>query len=41
MTKADQLSSSGIEGKGIANAPGLQKEFNEKSKAGDKAGKKK
>ena len=40
-TKADQLSSSGVQGKGIANAPGLQKEFNEKSKAGEKAGKKK
>ena len=38
--KGSQLISSGVPGKGLANAPGLQKEFNEKSKAGEKAGKK-
>ena len=39
-TKADILSESGVPGKGIADAPGLQKRFNEKSKAADNAGKK-
>ncbi len=40
MTKADVLAGSGVPGAGIGDAPGLQKEFNEKSRAGEKAGKK-
>jgi hypothetical protein len=40
-TKAGILSASGVDGKGISTAPGLDKEFNPKSKAADKAGKKK
>jgi len=39
--KADILKGSGVTGKGIDKAPGLQKEFNEKSKATENAGKKK
>lgn len=39
-TKASILGGSGVPGKGIVNAPGLQKEFNPKSKAADNAGKK-
>jgi hypothetical protein len=39
-TKADILGDSGVTGKGIGNAPGLDKEFNENSKAADNAGKK-
>jgi len=38
--KADILGKSGVSGKGLADAPGLQKEFNENSKAADNAGKK-
>jgi len=37
--KADILKGSGVTGKGIDKAPGLQKEFNEKSKAAENAGK--
>ncbi len=40
MTKADVLAGSGVPGAGVGDAPGLQKEFNEKSRAGEKAGKK-
>ena len=40
-TKAQILSASGVGGKGISKAPGLDKEFNSKSKAADNAGKKK
>jgi hypothetical protein len=36
--KADLLIDSGVPGKGLENAPGLQKPFNENSKAGEKAG---
>ena len=39
-TKAEILGTSGVEGKGISTAPGLDKEFNPKSKAAGKAGKK-
>ena len=39
-TKAAILDGSGVPGKGIASAPGLQKEFNPKSKATERAGKK-
>jgi hypothetical protein len=39
-TKADILIDSGVPGKGLETAPGLQKEFNPKSKAADNAGKK-
>jgi len=38
--KADVLLDSGVQGKGLNNAPGLQKPFNPKSKAADHAGKK-
>lgn len=40
-TKAEILKDSGVPGNGIDNAPGLQKEFNPKSKAAENAGKKK
>ena len=40
-TKAAILDGSGVQGKGILSAPGLQKEFNPKSKAAERAGKKK
>ncbi len=40
MTKADILRQSGVPGKGIDHAPGLQKPFNPKSNAADNAGKK-
>ena len=40
-TKACILADSGVDGEGISDAPGLQKEFNSKSKAADNAGKKK
>lgn len=40
-TKADILKDSGVPGKGIDTAPGLQKEFNPKSQAAEHAGKKK
>jgi len=40
-TKADVLAGSGVPGKGIDKAPGLQKEFNPNSKAAENAGKKK
>ena len=40
LTKADILKDSGIPGKGLDKAPGLQKPFNPKSQAGDNAGKK-
>lgn len=39
-TKADILSGSGVPGKGLADAPGLQKEFNPNSRAAENAGKK-
>ncbi len=39
-SKADILIGSGVPGKGLANAPGLQEEFNPKSKAAENAGKK-
>jgi uncharacterized repeat protein (TIGR01451 family) len=38
--KRDILQQSGVPGKGIANAPGLQKPFNPKSQAAEHAGKK-
>jgi hypothetical protein len=41
LTKAEVLTLSGVPGKGISKAPGLQKPFNPKSKAAEKAGKKK
>jgi len=41
VTMADILKNSGILGKGIDNAPGLQKAFNPNSKAAERAGKKK
>jgi hypothetical protein len=40
-TKKDILIESGIPGKGLENAPGLQKPFNPESKASENAGKKK
>jgi hypothetical protein len=40
LTKAEILKLSGIKGKGILKAPGLQKLFNPKSKAAEHAGKK-
>ena len=40
QTKADILKSRGVPGKGIENAPGLQKPFNPNSKAAENAGKK-
>jgi len=40
-TKADVLKDSGVPGKGLDKAPGLQKPFNPNSKAGEHAGKKK
>jgi len=39
-TKADILKDSGVPGKGLDKAPGLQKPFNPDSKAGEHAGKK-
>jgi len=39
-TKADVLMGSGVLGKGLENAPGLQKPFNSNSQAGEHAGKK-
>jgi hypothetical protein len=39
-TKADILIDSGVLGKGLENAPGLQKPFNPNSKAAENAGKK-
>ena len=39
-TKADILKDSGVPGKGLDKAPGLQKPFNPNSKAGEHAGKK-
>lgn len=41
MTKAEILKQSGVPGKGIDHAPGLQKPFNPKSNAADNAGMKK
>ena len=41
MTKAEILRLSGVPGKGIDKAPGLQKPFNPKSRASEHAGKKK
>ena len=41
MTKAEILKLSGVPGKGIYKAPGLQKPFNPKSRAAEHAGKKK
>ncbi len=41
LTKADILKDSGVPGKGLENAPGLQKPFNPNSKAAEHAGKKK
>lgn len=41
MTKAEILKLSGVPGKGIDNAPGLQKQFNLRSRAAEHAGKKK
>jgi len=41
LTKSQILQLSGVPGKGIINAPGLQKPFNPKSKAAEHAGKKK
>lgn len=40
LTKSEILKSSGVPGKGLENAPGLQKPFNEKSQASSNAGKK-
>jgi hypothetical protein len=40
LTKAEILKLSGVPGKGIDTAPGLQKPFNPNSKASDNAGKK-
>ena len=40
QTKAEKLIESGVPGKGLENAPGLQKPFNPKSQAGKHAGKK-
>ncbi len=40
VDKADILTGSGVPGKGLTDAPGLQKEFNPGSKAADRAGKK-
>jgi len=40
-TKADILKDSGVPGKGLENAPGLQKPFNPNSQAAEHAGKKK
>lgn len=40
VTKSDILGDSGVPGNGVGTAPGLDKEFNEKSNAGEKAGKK-
>jgi len=40
LTKAEILILSGVPGKGIKNAPGLQKPFNPKSQAANNAGKK-
>ena len=40
-TKASVLAGSGVPGRGIDKAPGLQKEFNPNSKAAENAGKKK
>ena len=40
MTKAEILKLSGVPGKGIKKAPGLQKLFNPKSQAAEHAGKK-
>jgi len=40
QTKAEFLQGSGVGGKGISDASGLQKEFNPKSKAAERAGKK-
>jgi len=40
FTKAEILEGSGVPGKGLGEAPGLDKEFNPKSKAADHAGKK-
>jgi N-acetylneuraminic acid mutarotase len=39
-TKADVLGASGVPGKGLDTAPGLDKPFNPKSKAAENAGKK-
>jgi len=41
LTKSEVLQLSGVPGKGISKAPGLQKPFNPKSKAAEHAGKKK
>lgn len=41
LTKSEVLKLSGVPGKGISKAPGLQKPFNPKSKAAEHAGKKK
>ena len=40
-TKAEILMNAGVPGKGLENAPGLQKPFNPKSQAAENAGKKK
>lgn len=40
-SKGDILKSSGVPGKGLDDAPGLQKEFNKRSQADDNAGMKK
>ena len=40
ITKSDILMNSGVPGKGLENAPGLQKPFNLKSQAAENAGKK-
>ena len=41
LTKSEVLQLSGVTGKGISKAPGLQKPFNPKSEAAEHAGKKK
>lgn len=41
LTKSQILKLSGVPGKGISKAPGLQKPFNPKSRAAERAGKKK
>jgi hypothetical protein len=40
MTRAEIHRLSGVPGKGLENAPGQQKQFNERSRAAENAGKK-
>jgi hypothetical protein len=39
--KAEKLIGSGVNGKGLANSPGQEKDFNEKARSGERAGQKK